>query len=83
MSARNVLVGIVALCAGVTAVLASAAGVGPADATPLEPSSVAAVAAVEAEGRWTSRSVWACDRRKVVVVEGVRPDEKMPREKAQ
>jgi len=31
---------------------------------------------------WASRTVWACDRRKAVVVEGVRPDEKMSREKA-
>jgi len=32
---------------------------------------------------WTSRTVWACDRRKAVVVEGVRPDEKLAPEKAQ
>ena len=33
-----------------------------------------------AEGaeEWASRSVWACDRRKQVVVEGVRPGEKLP-----
>jgi cytochrome c553 len=31
---------------------------------------------------WASRTVWACDRRKAVVVEGVRPDEKLPPEKA-
>lgn len=30
-----------------------------------------------------SRSVWACDRRKQVIVEGVRPDEKLPPAKAQ
>ena len=34
--------------------------------------------AADAGGPWTSRTVWACDRRKAVVVEGVRPDEKMP-----
>jgi thiosulfate dehydrogenase len=32
---------------------------------------------------WTSRTVWACDQRKMVVVEGVRPDEKMTPRKAQ
>ena len=32
---------------------------------------------------WASRTVWACDRRKMVVVEGVRPDEKMPPARAQ
>ena len=32
---------------------------------------------------WASRTVWACDRRKMVVVEGVRPDEKMPPHQAQ
>lgn len=30
-----------------------------------------------------SRTVWACDRRKKVVIKGVRADEKMPPEKAQ
>jgi thiosulfate dehydrogenase len=38
--------------------------------------------AVEAEG-WSSRTVWACDRRKMVVIEGVRVDEKLPPAKAQ
>jgi len=32
---------------------------------------------------WASRTVWACDQRKAVVVEGVRPDERMKPEKAQ
>jgi len=32
---------------------------------------------------WMSRAVYACDRRKVVIVEGVRPDEKLPPERAQ
>jgi thiosulfate dehydrogenase len=38
--------------------------------------------AVEAED-WSSRTVWACDRRKMVVIEGVRADEKLPLAKAQ
>ena len=40
-------------------------------------------ALVGAEGEWASRAVWACDQRKLVVVEGVRPDEKIPPQKAQ
>jgi thiosulfate dehydrogenase len=36
-----------------------------------------------AESGWVSRTVWACDQRKAVVVEGVRPDEKLPPGKAQ
>jgi thiosulfate dehydrogenase len=32
---------------------------------------------------YASRTVWACDRRKSVVVEGVRPDQKLPPRKAQ
>jgi thiosulfate dehydrogenase len=32
---------------------------------------------------WASRTVWACDHRKAVVVEGVRADEKLPPQKAQ
>jgi thiosulfate dehydrogenase len=45
----------------------------------------AAGSGVEAGERdgWSSRTVWACDRRKAVVVEGVRPDEKLPPAKAQ
>lgn len=41
--------------------------------------------AVEAGSKdgWASRTVWACDRRKAVVIEGVRPDEKLPPERAQ
>jgi len=39
-------------------------------------------AAVGAEP-WASRAVWACDQRKMVVVEGVRPDEKIPAARAQ
>lgn len=33
--------------------------------------------------QWASRAVWACDRRKLVVVEGVRPDQKIPPARAQ
>jgi thiosulfate dehydrogenase len=40
-------------------------------------------AAVGAEDEWASRSVWACDQRKLVIVEGVRPGEKIPPERAQ
>jgi thiosulfate dehydrogenase len=40
-------------------------------------------ALVGAEDAWASRTVWACDQRKMVVVEGVRPDERIPRERAQ
>jgi thiosulfate dehydrogenase len=36
-----------------------------------------------AQDGWATRTVWACDQRKAVVVEGVRPDEKMPAVKAQ
>jgi thiosulfate dehydrogenase len=41
-----------------------------------------AVTAGEAEG-FASRTVWACDRRKAVIVEGVRPDERLSPAKAQ
>jgi thiosulfate dehydrogenase len=66
------------------AALALTAGVGYAalsggsEAAPDGP----AVAAGERDG-WASRTVWACDRRKAVVVEGVRPDEKLPPARAQ
>lgn len=40
-------------------------------------------AQVGAEEQWESRAVWACDRRKLVIVEGVRPGEKIPAERAQ
>jgi thiosulfate dehydrogenase len=40
-------------------------------------------AQVGADGGWASRAVWACDQRKMVVVEGVRPDQKIPPERAQ
>jgi cytochrome c553 len=71
MSVRNL--GLLALvgCVGAAAVLAAAGRLGAAPS-------------VEEGVRdgWASRTVWACDRRKAVVVEGVRPDEKMPPEKA-
>jgi thiosulfate dehydrogenase len=35
------------------------------------------------EDGFASRTVWACDQRKAVVVEGVRPDQKLPPAKAQ
>ena len=38
---------------------------------------------VDASEEWASRAVWACDRRKMVIVEGVRPDEKIPPKRAQ
>jgi thiosulfate dehydrogenase len=40
-------------------------------------------ALVGAPQDWASRAVWACDQRKLVVVEGVRAGEKIPPEKAQ
>jgi len=40
-------------------------------------------AEVGATGEWASRAVWACDRRKMVVVEGVAADERIPPERAQ
>jgi thiosulfate dehydrogenase len=36
-----------------------------------------------ATGGWASRTIWACDQRKAVVVEGVRPDERLSPAKAQ
>jgi len=39
--------------------------------------------ATGAQDGWSSRTVWACDQRKAVVVEGVRPDEKLSPAKAQ
>jgi thiosulfate dehydrogenase len=40
-------------------------------------------ALVGADPEWASREVRACDQRKLVVVEGVRPDEKIPPARAQ
>lgn len=56
------------------------AGPGPA---PLRAGGEAlAPVAGEVDG-WAARTVWACDRRKAVVVEGVRPDERIPPQRAQ
>jgi thiosulfate dehydrogenase len=35
------------------------------------------------EDGWQSRTVWACDRRKAVIIEGARPDEKLAPARAQ
>ena len=40
-------------------------------------------ARVGASESWASRAVWACDRRKLVIVEGVRAGQKIPPERAQ
>jgi thiosulfate dehydrogenase len=48
-----------------------------------DPDTAARRAEVGAEDRWASREVWACDRRKLVIVEGVRADEKIPPARAQ
>jgi len=47
------------------------------------PSAPARAGEVAVNDGWMSRAVYACDRRKVVIVEGVRPDEKLPPERAQ
>lgn len=36
----------------------------------------------DATEQWASRTVWSCDRRKMVVVEGVRANEKIPPQRA-
>jgi thiosulfate dehydrogenase len=41
------------------------------------------VPSVAATDEWATRTVYACDQRKVVIVEGVRADEKLPPAKAQ
>jgi thiosulfate dehydrogenase len=38
--------------------------------------------AAGSEDGWASRTIHACDRRKAVIIEGVRPDEKLPPAKA-
>jgi thiosulfate dehydrogenase len=40
-------------------------------------------ASVGSENEWASRVVWACDRRKMVIIEGVRAGEKIPPDRAQ
>jgi thiosulfate dehydrogenase len=76
MFARSLGLGLLALaaCAGAAVVFLAT-----------RPGSAQRELAVEQGARdgWASRTVWACDRRKAVVVEGVRPDEKMSPEKAQ
>jgi len=66
------------LALGAVAALAIGASVGGTSATLR-----ARRALVGAEDEWASRTVWACDQRKLVVVEGVRPGERIPRERAQ
>jgi cytochrome c553 len=75
MSARNL--GLLALvaCAGAAALFAASGRFGGGAGAPTIEEGV--------RDGWASRTVWACDRRKAVVVEGVRPDQKMPPEKAQ
>jgi thiosulfate dehydrogenase len=48
----------------------------------LERETLPEITEAESSG-WAQRTVWACDHRKGVIVEGVRPDEKMSRHKAQ
>jgi thiosulfate dehydrogenase len=64
---------------GFAAALTLAAGASLAGA---DPPGVSIPEAFAQDG-WASRAVYACDRRKVVVVEGVRPDEKLDPERAQ
>jgi thiosulfate dehydrogenase len=71
-------VGFGALVFGAVAIVAIAASVRGAPS--LER---ARRALVGAQDGWASRVVWACDQRKLVVVEGVRPGERIPRERAQ
>ena len=66
---------------GLGAALATAVGVGLAVGGDEAPSDRARLGG--SDEAWASRTVWACDRRKMVVVEGVRPDEKLPPAKAQ
>jgi thiosulfate dehydrogenase len=63
-------------------VLAASVAVALGAALRAERASAGPAAAAADEG-WMSRAVYACDRRKVVIVEGVRPDEKLPPERAQ
>lgn len=70
---RYVMVGFAALALGVVGYLVFEGDGGQASRR----------AAVDAPSGWASRAVWACDQRKMVVVEGVRPDEKIPTERAQ
>jgi thiosulfate dehydrogenase len=79
-SRRSLALGAVALVVAVgTAVSLSHSGAARAAAA--EATSLRVQAG--AEDGWASRTVWACDRRKAVVVEGVAPDQKLPPNKAQ
>jgi len=63
-----------ALVAAIAAAAGSALHGERANAGPVE---------IGGDDGWSSRAVYACDRRKVVIVEGVRPGEKLPPERAQ
>jgi thiosulfate dehydrogenase len=54
-----------------------------AGAEPVEERARRALVGADGGAEWESRAVWACDRRKLVVVEGVRPGEKIPAPRAQ
>jgi thiosulfate dehydrogenase len=70
MMARRVALA-AALAAGTLAGFAALGGAAPLGGSELR--------VQEGEDRgWASRTVYACDRRKAVVVEGVRPDQKLP-----
>ena len=70
-----VVIGFAAVAATVV-VLFGLEGVGLENGTPTDISK-------DGQSGWAQRTVWACDRRKAVIVEGVRPNEKMSRHKAQ
>jgi thiosulfate dehydrogenase len=75
MSKRTIgALGVLA-CAAVAALLFAG--------TPREPARPPLAIEEGEDSGWASRTVWACDQRKAVVVEGVRPDERMAPEKAQ
>jgi thiosulfate dehydrogenase len=74
MKARSIVFA-AALAGAAWAGLAAAGGAGePRGAGPR-------VEAGEARG-WATRTIWACDRRKAVIVEGVRPGQKLPPQRA-
>ena len=65
------------LAVATAAAVVAGSGAAAHASEPLSPA-----AATRPTGEHLSRTVWACDRRKSVIVEGVRPDEKLPPEKA-
>ena len=77
MTARRTMGLLFAVGAAAGAIFAL--GGGREDALARLPFAVAAAA----EDGWASRTVYACDRRKAVVVEGARPDERLDRRRAQ